>query len=157
VFHRYHEAHHGRAVKVVAGIAGAIDLARGLGWRVGVFTGKGRRAAVFSLVDLGLWDRVEHLVSGTDVIRPKPDPEGIFRAAAALGVAPHRVLMAGDSPADVQAGRAAGAATAAVLWLAFWPERLRQARADFLCERVDDLVSAIHTLQAADHGIRHGR
>ena len=85
-FHAYHEAHHGRAVKVVEGIAEVIDLARGLGWRVGVFTGKGRRPAEFSLVELGLWDRIEHLVSGTDVARPKPDPEGVFQASEALGV-----------------------------------------------------------------------
>src|SRR4051812_46626687 len=62
-FHSYHEEHHSRAVKVVEGIAG-------------VFTGRGRRPAEFSLVALGLWDRIEHLVSGSDVTRPKPDPEG---------------------------------------------------------------------------------
>ena len=148
-FHRYHEAHHRRDVKAVAGIAEAIDLARGLGWRIGVFTGKGRRAAVFSLVDLGLWDRVEHLVSGTDVTRAKPDPEGVLRAAAAMGVPVDRILMVGDSPADVQAGRAAGARTAAVLWLAFWPDRLRNADADFTCERVEDLLAAVRELQAS--------
>src|SRR6185437_11882955 len=120
-FHAYHEEHHGRAVKVVEGIADVIDFARGLGWRIGVFTGKGRRPAIFSLVDLGLWERIEHLVSGTDVVRPKPDPEGVFQAAQALGVPVENILLAGDSPADVQAGRAAGARTAAVLWAAFRP------------------------------------
>ena len=147
-FHEYHEAHHNRNVKVVEGIADVINQARGLGWRIGVFTGKGRRAAVFSLVDLGLWDRVEHLVSGTDVTRAKPDPEGILLASAAMGVSVDRILMVGDSPADVQAGRAAGARTAAVLWVAFWPERLRDAGADFVCERVDDLLAAVRELQA---------
>ena len=80
-FHSYHELHHGQAVKVVAGIVDVIDLARRLGWRVGVFTGKGRRAAIFSLTELGVWDRIEHLVSGSDVVRPKPDPEGVFIAS----------------------------------------------------------------------------
>jgi HAD superfamily hydrolase (TIGR01509 family) len=114
-FHSYHEQHHGRAVKVVEGIADVIDHARDLGWRVGVFTGKGRRPAEFSLVELGLWDRIEHLVSGSDVTRPKPDPEGVFLASEALRVPVGRILLAGDSPADVQAGRRAGARTAAVL------------------------------------------
>src|ERR1700726_3751106 len=35
-FHSYHEEHHGRAVKVIEGIADAIDQARSLGWKVGV-------------------------------------------------------------------------------------------------------------------------
>jgi HAD superfamily hydrolase (TIGR01509 family) len=146
-FHSYHELHHGNAVTVVAGIVEVIDLARSLGWRIGVFTGKGRRAAVFSLTELGVWDRIEHLVSGTDVVRPKPDPEGVFTAATALGVRVDHILLAGDSPADVEAGRAAGCRTAAVLWAAFRPERLRAAGADFVCERVEDLAAAIATLE----------
>jgi HAD superfamily hydrolase (TIGR01509 family) len=148
-FHAYHEEHHGRAVKVVEGIADAIDEAARLGWRVGVFTGKGRRPAVFSLVELGLWDRIEHLVSGSDVTRPKPDPEGVFLASEALGVPADRILLAGDSPADIEAGRSAGSKTAAVLWAAFRPDRLREAGADFVCERVDDLVGVVRALHAS--------
>ena len=149
-FHSYHEEHHGRSVQIVAGIGAVIDEARRLGWRVGVFTGKGRRAAVFSLVELGLWDRVEYLVSGSDVTRPKPDPEGVFLASAALGVPVDRILLAGDSPADVEAGKRAGARTAAVLWAAFRPERLRAAGASFVCERVEDLQAAIESLNESE-------
>jgi HAD superfamily hydrolase (TIGR01509 family) len=145
-FHWYYEGHHGRGVRVVEGMTGVIDHARSLGWRVGVFTGKGRRSARFTLAELGLWGRVEHLVSSDDVSRPKPDPEGVYRASEALGVPAGRILLAGDSPADVRAGRAAGARTAAVLWAAFRPERLRGAGADFLCERVEDLVAVIDRL-----------
>jgi HAD superfamily hydrolase (TIGR01509 family) len=145
-FHSYHEIHHAKAVRVVAGIIDVVDRARRLGWRVGVFTGKGRRAAVFSLTELGVMDRIEHLVSGSDVVRPKPDPEGVFLASEALGVRVDRILLAGDSPADIEAGKAAGCKTAAVLWAAFRPERLRTAGADFVCERVDDLAAAVESL-----------
>jgi HAD superfamily hydrolase (TIGR01509 family) len=148
-FHDYYEARLGERVEVVEGIAEAIDHARSLGWRVGVFTGKGRRSAEFTLAELGLWDRIEHLVSSDDVTRPKPDPEGLFRASEALGVPVDRILLAGDSPADVTAGRSAGARTAAVLWAAFQPLRLRLAGADHVCERVEELVAVIDVLQAA--------
>jgi HAD superfamily hydrolase (TIGR01509 family) len=147
-FHEYYESELGRNVRVVEGMAEVIDYARWLGWRVGVFTGKGRRSAEFTLAELGLSHLIEHLVSSDDVARPKPDPEGVRNASEALGVPPDRILMAGDSPADVTAGRAAGAKTAAVLWAAFRPERLRQADADFVCERVEDLKAAIDALQA---------
>ena len=79
--------------------------------------------------------------------RPKPDPEGVFIAAKALGVRPDRILLAGDSPADVESGRTAGCRTAAVLWAASRPDRLRAAGADFVCERVEDLVAAIQELE----------
>ncbi len=145
-FHEYYEAElHGR-VEVFAGIAEAIDHARSLGWKVGVFTGKGRRSAEFTLNVLGLRDRIEHLVSSDDVSRPKPDPDGVFRISEAFGVPVDRILLAGDSPADVISGRAAGAKTAAVLWAAFRPARLRASGADFLCETVADLEVAIDRL-----------
>ncbi|WP_406699323.1 HAD-IA family hydrolase [Singulisphaera sp. Ch08] len=149
-FHSYYEAELGRNVQLVQGIAEVIDHARSLGWRVGVFTGKGRRSARFTLVELGLWDRVEHLVSSDDVTRPKPDSEGVFQAAEKLGVPVAGILMAGDSPADIQAGGDAGAQTAAVLWAAFRPERLREAGADFVCERVAELHDVIDRLHASD-------
>jgi phosphoglycolate phosphatase-like HAD superfamily hydrolase len=59
-----------------------------------------------------------------------------------------QILLAGDSPADVRAGKAAGARTAAVLWVAFKPDRLRRAGADFTCERVADLRAAVDSLHA---------
>ena len=147
-FYDYYEATLGERVKVVDGIAEVIDHALSLGWRVGVFTGKGRRSAEFTLVGLGLRDRIEHLVSSDDVSRPKPDPEGVFRTAEALGVPAGGILLAGDTPADVKSGRAAGARTAAVLWAAFRPDRLRESGADFLCETVEDLEAAIDRLHS---------
>jgi HAD superfamily hydrolase (TIGR01509 family) len=142
-FHSYYETHHTHGVKIVEGIVDVIDHARRLGWHIGVFTGKGRRSAKFTLTELGLWNLIECLVSSDDVTRPKPDPEGVFNVSEALGVPVERILFAGDSPADVRAGRSAGCNTAAVLWAAFKPDGLREAGADFTCERVEDLMAAI--------------
>jgi hydrogenase expression/formation protein HypE len=44
--------------------------------------------------------------------RPKPHPDGVLDAARLFGVAPGEVLMVGDYVFDIEAGRAAGAATA---------------------------------------------
>jgi HAD superfamily hydrolase (TIGR01509 family) len=150
-FHTYYETHHGQGVTIVEGIVDVIDHARRLGWRIGVFTGKGRRSAKFTLTELGLWNMIECLVSSDDVERPKPDPQGVFNASEALGVPVDRILFAGDSPADVRAGRSAGCNTAAVLWAAFKPDRLREAGADFTCDRVEDLMAAIDVSNLQSH------
>ncbi len=142
-FHAYYEAELSRNVKVVEGISEVIDYARSLGWRIGVFTGKGRRSAEMTLKELGLEDRIESLISSDDVNRPKPDPEGVHQASEKLGVPVDRILFVGDTLADVQAGSEAGAKTAAVLWAAFQPERLRRSSADFICEQVADLRVAV--------------
>jgi sugar-phosphatase len=48
------------------------------------------------------------LVTGDEVTRGKPDPEGYLKAARLLEVAPADCLVLEDTPAGVEAGRAAG-------------------------------------------------
>ncbi|MET8363177.1 HAD-IA family hydrolase [Micromonospora sp. NPDC005194] len=54
------------------------------------------------------------LVTVEDVRAGKPAPEGYLRAAALLDVAPARCLVVEDAEVGLQAGRAAGAMTAAL-------------------------------------------
>jgi sugar-phosphatase len=56
----------------------------------------------------------EVLVTAEDVRRGKPDPDGYLMAARALGVAAMDCVVVEDSPAGVDAGKAAGALVAAV-------------------------------------------
>jgi len=48
------------------------------------------------------------VVSADDVKHGKPDPEGVLLAARRLGVEPSRCLVIEDTPAGIQAARAAG-------------------------------------------------
>ena len=48
-------------------------------------------------------------------VAPKPAPDGVLHAAAAMGVPPKETLVVGDFLLDMQAGRAAGAVTAHLL------------------------------------------
>jgi sugar-phosphatase len=50
----------------------------------------------------------EVLISADRIERGKPDPEGFLLAARLLKAAPERCLVIDDSPAGIQAGRAAG-------------------------------------------------
>jgi sugar-phosphatase len=54
------------------------------------------------------------LVTADDVRAGKPDPEGYLAAADALGHDITRCVVVEDTPAGIQAGRAAGAVTVAV-------------------------------------------
>jgi phosphoglycolate phosphatase len=48
------------------------------------------------------------VVGGDTCPRPKPFPDPLLHAAAAMGVAPMNTLYVGDDVRDVQAARAAG-------------------------------------------------
>lgn len=67
------------------------------------------------------------MVTDDQVSSPKPNPEGILKAASHLGILPQNTLYIGDSPVDVEAAHRAGATSIAVVWD---PHANRQALAD---------------------------
>lgn len=85
------------------------------GLAIGILTRNGRAA-----IDRAL-DRFETLTADDFAVivtrddghlAPKPAPDGVLHAAAAMGVAPEEMLLVGDVVLDVRAGQAAGAVTA---------------------------------------------
>ena len=115
--HALYEREHDRFVALDPAILSLLRRLRSAGCRLAIFTGKGRRTAGISLRRLALADYFDAVVTGDDVERPKPDPEGLLRALAALGAAPAAAVFAGDSEADVRAAKAAGVRAIAVNWL----------------------------------------
>jgi phosphoglycolate phosphatase len=109
------------------------------GYRVGIVTRNSRQAVQ---VALGRWPlRYGVLLTRDDVAHVKPDPEHLAAALSALGAVGSTVLMVGDHPMDIAAGKAIGALTAAVRSDAIGIERLRLAGPDVILERVTDLAS----------------
>jgi alpha-glucosidase len=81
-----------------------------------VVTSADRRLATARLAAAGIAPPL--LVTIEDVAAGKPDPEGYLVAAERLGVEPARCLVVEDTETGLAAGRAAGAATAALRGLA---------------------------------------
>jgi len=97
------------------GIREMLTALRSGGIRLGIVTGKARRAweATEGGLDLG---PLEVVVTEDEVERAKPHPEGLHAALRALGVAPGDAVYVGDTAGDLRAGRAAGTRIAAALW-----------------------------------------
>jgi phosphoglycolate phosphatase/pyrophosphatase PpaX len=97
------------------GVPAMLEAVRRAGLRTGIVTGKSRRAFEVTCAHLDL-EGFEVVVLEDDVARPKPDPQGILQALAALGVDAHDALYVGDTPTDAEAAVRAGARAAAALW-----------------------------------------
>ncbi len=82
---------------------------------IGVVSGKSRRSwkITSGYVNLGPFQAE---VLDDDVPCQKPDPAGVLQGAAALETPPEEVLYVGDSLTDLDAARAGGLQSAAVLW-----------------------------------------
>jgi len=79
------------------------------------------------------------IVGQEQVSKLKPDPEGINLILSKTGFQQSEVLMIGDMPEDILAGKNAGVKTAGVLWGLGEKEELLKANPDYLYEKPSDL------------------
>jgi phosphoglycolate phosphatase-like HAD superfamily hydrolase len=79
------------------------------GRRVGIATSDDRAPTERTLAALGLTAGFDGLVCADDGVPVKPAPDMVDHLCALLGVPPERTAVVGDSPADLQMARAAGA------------------------------------------------
>ncbi len=129
-------------VAPIDGARGAIAWLRGRGIPVWLTTGFDRGLATELLSRLGSWPGlVSGVVTADDVERGRPDPAMIRRAMAGAGVVdPGLVVVAGDTRADLEAARAAGAGYAiGVLTGAHDRERLEGVAHSAILETLADL------------------
>ncbi len=134
----FYRAEHSARAFLHAGMEDVLRLLKQHDVKLAVFTGKGRRTAAITLEVLQIGGYFDLVITGNDVVRHKPDPEGIFHVLRQLDVAPDRTIMVGDSMADVRASRGAGVRMAAVLWDSYDRERVRRSGAEYLFETVPE-------------------
>jgi len=94
----------------------ALRAAHDRGKKVGIFTGKTRFTADFTLERIDVADAVDCVSSENDYDEPKPHPGGLLRILEKLDLSPDRTLFIGDQKIDLLAGHGARTGTAAALW-----------------------------------------
>ncbi len=127
------------AVVAYPGISGALQVLAAR-VRLAVFTGASHRAAQILLGAAGLDTFFDVIVGGDQVARPKPHPDGILAACAALGVVPAAAAYLGDAPTDLEAARRSGTIACAAGWGHLFDP---QSPADIVVANPQDLVTWI--------------
>ena len=126
-YRAYTEAHHDRLLKSYVGIDGALGTLRAAGAPLAVVTSKTHALARRGLARCGLNEYFDVLIGADDVHEHKPHPAPVLAALDRLSASPADAIFIGDSPHDIEAGRAAGVRTAAALWGPFSREALARA------------------------------
>lgn len=110
--------------------------------RLAVATSRRSDAAQSVVRALNIAHHFEHVEgTGGTTLRAKPSPDLLHELARRMSLDPSRVLMVGDTPRDIAAGRAAGMGTAAVLYGLGPRDQLHAERPDHLLEDLEDLLS----------------
>ncbi len=84
---------------------------------------------------------VDEIVTGSEVSRSKPDPEGYLLAANKLGIAPADCVVFEDSLQGLEAGRRAGAKVVAIATTN--PRSALVGRADIIVDSIADITLEI--------------
>jgi len=140
------------ALRPFPGIPALLAELRDAGVAIGVVTSKARRRYEADARRIGVDGLVDVAVCVEDTSAHKPDPEPILHALAALGVAPGRAIMAGDTPVDLAAGTAAGTAVVGVAWGNSGEGPLHDAGATAIARDASELAAFV--LQARADGER---
>lgn len=139
-YRAFNLANHDRLTKVFPGVVETIAGLAEQGVKLGVVSSKIQRTVLrgLRLFDLARYFSTAVCLEETE--RHKPDPAPVLLALDQLGLTAAETLMVGDSPADLEAGRRAGTATAAVAWSTFSRERLAEAEPTYWLEKMEDLL-----------------
>jgi len=140
-YREFNLAHHDQRVRAFPGVVDMVLALKRAGRRLALVTSKNRKGAIRGLELVGLGDAMEVIVGSDDVERPKPHPEPVERALAALGMPAESCVFVGDSHHDIHAGRSAGTWTAGVTWGPFAREQLELAAPDHYCDTPADVLA----------------
>ena len=131
--------HHEHLVKPNSEITKMIRYLKEKGIKTGIVTGKARRSLDISLKALHMDNLFEIIITGDDVIHPKPHPEGLTKALSLLEVERNDSMFIGDSDADIEAGLKANVTTAGVKWLPDYQPSEFSVIPNYTIESVADL------------------
>lgn len=107
-YQRHYLQINGQHSAVYPGVVQGLRGLRGAGLRLACLTNKPGDFARPLLRAKGLDGFFDQVFGGDAFERKKPDPLPLLKTCEALGTAPSRTLMIGDSSNDAQAARAAG-------------------------------------------------
>lgn len=139
----YYRTHMDERTHLFEGVKSLLDALFSSGIQMAAVTNKGSRGVhhAFDKFDLGKY--FSAAITADDVVKGKPDPEGILAALNHLGVSAEEALFVGDSHSDILAAKNARVKSVLVGWTFFHEEHYSTFEADFVIERPMDLMGLI--------------
>jgi pyrophosphatase PpaX len=132
---------HDEMIRPFPGVDETLRALKSRGYLLGLVTSKKRVGAERGMRHYAMEPLFSATVCGEETANSKPHPEPVLAALAALGARPEEALFVGDSPHDIEAGKAAGVATAAATWGPFARGELARLAPDYLLDAPTDLLA----------------
>lgn len=127
-------------------VVSTLDELHGAGIALGLVTNKPQRFIETILDHFGLSHLFGVAIGGDSGVAKKPAPDMLLAAMEELGAEPWNTVMVGDSPADVESARAAGA-SAVLVRGGYTNVALEKLGADVAIDSLADLAAALPALK----------
>jgi pyrophosphatase PpaX len=139
----FYRTHMDSQTHLFEGVINLLDELAAKGIKMATVTNKGSRGVqhAFNKFDLGKYFAVS--ISADDVLRGKPDPEGIFTTLNHLGLDAEEALFIGDSLNDIAAAKEAGVKSVLVGWTFFNKDHYATFGADYVIDKPMDLMGLL--------------
>ena len=138
-YQHHYLAINGQHSAVYPGVIEGLKALRSRGLRLACLTNKPTSFAKPLLAAKGLDGFFDFAFGGDAFARKKPDPLPLLKTCEALGTAPARTLMIGDSSNDAKAARAAGCPVVLVTYGYNHGEPIRGVDADGLVDSLAEI------------------
>ncbi len=146
--HRTFQGHNLHLSIAFAGSMEALEALRDAGAALAAVTSRSRRTSVSTLEQAGLARYFDAIVSAEDGGGLKPDPAPLRHALTVLGRDASTAAMVGDTPHDIEAGKALGIFTVAATY-GFRGETVLESNPD---AAIRSIVELPHVLGLAEPG-----
>ncbi len=129
-------------ISLYPGVIESLSALKTNGFKLGIVTTKFKESAMPSIQHYGIDQYIDVIIGLDDVTNHKPHPEPIYRALERID---HRgVLMIGDSPSDILAGKNAHILTCGVDW-SYNKEEIEKLKPDLWLTNFQHLLEMIKT------------
>jgi len=139
----YYRTHMDERTHLFEGVKSLLDELFSKGIQMAAVTNKGSRGVHHAFDKFDLRKYFSAAITADDVVKGKPDPEGILTALDHLGVSAEEALFVGDSQSDILAAKGAGVKSVLVGWTFFHEDHYATFEADFVIEWPMDLMGLI--------------
>ncbi|HEY3106125.1 MAG TPA: HAD-IA family hydrolase [Gaiellaceae bacterium] len=143
VYREHNEPLHDE-LQAFPGVEELLENLSAQGRKLGVVTAKRRRTVDLAFAVLPIEHYFDVVVTTESTERHKPHPDPVLHALTELGTTKEETAFVGDSPWDIEAGKAADVFTVAVAWGKIHSEeRLLEAGADVLVHTPGELLGVL--------------
>ena len=130
------------------GVVKTLKALKSQGFTLTIASSRSRNSLTELTRDMGIADYISYLIGADDVKEAKPQPEPVLKTLAAMQFAASETLVVGDMAVDVLMGANARTKTCGVTWGNGTREDLKEAGADFIIDRMEELIEIAMQAQA---------